>query len=130
MQVRFSSLAPPRCAWAMVLLVITLLSVPGLATIFGSVRGVVHDPQHHPVGGATVILQASDSAYKQESKTTAEGEFSFSAVPLGKYSVTVQAAGFAEQSQIFTVVSGQAPVLHYQLALASSEGKRHRHCFP
>ena len=53
--------------------------VPAFATVYGSVRGVVHDPQHHPIGGAAVTLQASDSAFKMESKTNADGEFSFSA---------------------------------------------------
>ena len=101
---------------------LVMWSLPAVAGVYGNVRGIVHDPTHHPVGGAEVILQASDSAFKMESKTNADGEFTFSAVPFGKYSVTVQAPGFAEQSQIFTVVSGQAPVLHYQLALASNEG--------
>jgi hypothetical protein len=106
------------------LIFVVLLSwsaLPVRATVYGNVRGIVHDPTHHPVGGAQVVLQASDSAFKMDSKTNADGEFSFSAVPLGKYSVTVQASGFAEQSQIFTVVSGQAPILHYQLAVASNE---------
>ncbi|HZP24046.1 MAG TPA: TonB-dependent receptor [Terriglobales bacterium] len=89
-----------------------------MASVFGDVRGVVHDPQHHPVDGALVTLAAADSGYKREAKTSGSGEFSFSAVPLGKYSITVQAAGFAPQSQVLNVVSGSAPVLHYQLALA------------
>ncbi len=82
------------CSLASVFAIMMLLSLPVLATVYGSVRGVVHDPQHHPVGGATVVLQASDSAFKMESKTNADGEFSFSAVPFGKYSVTVQGDRF------------------------------------
>jgi hypothetical protein len=105
----------------MALAMVVALQIPALATVYGSVRGVVHDPQHHPLGGAAVTLQASGSAFKMEAKTNADGEFSFSAVPFGKYSVTVLAPGFADQSQLFTVVSGQAPVLHYQLALATKK---------
>jgi len=91
------------------------------ATVFGNVRGVAHDPQHHPIGAAQVTLQASDSGYKRDAITTSEGEFYFDAVPLGKYTVTVRAPGFAPQSQVFNVVSGSAPVLHYQLAVASAK---------
>src|ERR1700735_3606671 len=107
-------------ALAFVALLLCLIQ-SAMATVYGNVRGIVHDPTHHPIGGAQVVLQASDSAFKMDSKTHADGEFPFSAVPLGKYSVAVQATGFAEQSQIFTVVSGQAPILHYQLAVASNE---------
>ena len=90
------------------------------ATVFGNVRGVVHDPQHHPIGGAQATLQASDSAYKLTTETGANGEFVFDAVPLGQYTVTVEAVGFAPQSQALVIASGAAPVLHYLLAVASA----------
>ena len=38
-----------------------VLSVPALATIFGTVRGIAHDPQHRPVAGAHVALKAIGS---------------------------------------------------------------------
>jgi len=96
---------------------------PAAATVFGNVRGVVHDPQHQPINAARATLQASDSAYKLIADTGADGEFHFDAVPLGKYSVTVEAPGFAPQSQVLVVVSGSAPVLHYQLAIAAAQEK-------
>src|SRR5271166_5822639 len=99
------------------------LSSPAAATVFGNVRGVVHDPQHQPINGAHTTLQASDSAYKLTADTGADGEFHFDAVPLGKYSVTVEGPGFAPQSQVLVVVSGSAPVLHYQLAIAAAQEK-------
>jgi hypothetical protein len=101
--------------------VIASLCSPASATIFGNVRGVVHDPQHHPIDTAVVTLQAADSDYKRDARTSGSGEFYFDAVPLGQYVVTVQAPGFAAQSQNLTVVSGAAPVLHYQLAIASAK---------
>ncbi len=99
----------------------TAAVLPLSATIFGNVRGVVHDPQHHPIGGAQIVLRADGSDYKRETRTGASGEFAFDAVALGKYKVTVQAPGFAAESQEFNVVSGSAPVLHYQLAVASAK---------
>jgi outer membrane receptor protein involved in Fe transport len=104
------------------LLVLTLLGAGAvLGTVFGSVRGVVHDPQHRPISGAHATLQASNSAYKQEADTNAEGVFEFPAVPLGQYTVTVEMKGFAPAAQSLTVVSGSAPVLHYQLAIATAQ---------
>ena len=91
------------------------------ATVFGNVRGIVHDPQHHPIDGALVALKANDSDYRRDAKTSGSGEFYFDAVPLGKYTITVQVPGFAIQSQVLNVVSGSAPVLHYQLAVAGAK---------
>jgi hypothetical protein len=99
------------------------IAIPCSATVFGNLRGVVHDPQHHPVSGAHATLQASDSAYSLAAESDNDGEFHFDAVPLGKYTVAVDAAGFAPQSQLLVVVSGSAPVLHYQLAIATPQEK-------
>src|SRR5262249_7257729 len=95
--------------------------LPALATVFGNVRGIVHDPQHQPVSAAHATLQATDSAYKLTAETDADGQFHFDAVLLGKYNVTVEAPGFAPQTQLLVVVSGSAPVLHFRLAVDSAK---------
>src|SRR5467141_4816877 len=95
------------------------LSVPAMATIFGTVRGIVHDPQHRPVADATVTLKAKNSDYLQTVQTDAEGGFHFDAVPLGDYVVTVSQAGFATQEQNVTALTGTAPILHFELRLPS-----------
>jgi hypothetical protein len=93
---------------------------PCAATILGNLRGVVHDPQHHPMSGAKAKLQSTNSDYQMEATTNADGVFEFSGVPLGEYKVTVEAPGFAGSTQVLMLGAGSAPVLHYQLALASA----------
>jgi hypothetical protein len=88
------------------------------ATIFGTVRGVVHDAQHLPIPGATVTLKAQDSDWVQTQKTNESGEFEFSAVPIGNYTVTATLEGFQKQEQSLLVRSDTSPVLHFELALA------------
>jgi TonB dependent receptor/Carboxypeptidase regulatory-like domain/TonB-dependent Receptor Plug Domain len=88
-----------------------------LATVFGTVRGIVHDPQHRPVSDAKIVLQARNSAYNQTAQTDAEGQFHFDAVPLGAYTVTVSQDGFQTGEQNVTVLSGTAPILHFELRL-------------
>jgi outer membrane cobalamin receptor len=88
-----------------------------IGTIFGTVRGIVHDPQHRPVSGATVTLQAKQSALTQTFQTGDDGQFHFDAVPLGSYVVTVSQAGFETAQQNVTVLSGTAPILHFELHL-------------
>jgi hypothetical protein len=89
------------------------------ATIFGNVRGVVHDPQHRPIQDATVALKADDSDWQQTQKTTDSGEFEFTAVPVGNYTATVLVSGFQQQQQSVTVISDTSPVLHFELAITS-----------
>ena len=89
------------------------------ATIFGKIQGVVHDPQHRPVAAATVVLKSSTSAWSQTRQTDQDGAFNFSAVPIGDYVVTVTQSGFDHSEQTVTVTSGSAPVLHFQLKVAS-----------
>ena len=73
-----------------VFIAVFLLCGPLLhATIFGKIQGIVHDPQHRPVAGASVTLQAITSAWSQTTQTDDNGEFSFTSVPVGDYKVTV-----------------------------------------
>jgi len=89
------------------------------ATIFGKIQGIVHDQQHRPVAGATVKVQAVTSDWSQTTQTDDNGEFSFTAVPVGDYKITVTQTKFQTSEQTVTVASGSAPVLHFQLAVAA-----------
>jgi hypothetical protein len=92
-----------------------------LASIFGAVRGVVHDPQHRPIRGAHVTLKADNSDWSQSQESGGDGEINFTAVPLGDYTVTVTATGFAEMHLAAVVRSDTAPVLHFELAIAGAK---------
>src|SRR5579862_7186843 len=78
---------------------VILFSIPALATIFGSVRGLVHDPQHRPIQGAHITLKSQTSDWTQSQDSTASGEFEFRSVPIGTYTVTVSSQGFLEMQQ-------------------------------
>lgn len=95
-----------------------LVAVTVSATIFGSVRGIIHDPQHRPVQGAMVMLKAKSSEWAKSTNTDANGNFEFNAVPVGEYSVIVANPGFVQGSQEVVVESGTEPVVHLQLRVA------------
>jgi outer membrane receptor protein involved in Fe transport len=99
-------------------LITTLCAMAG---VFGAVRGIVHDPQHRPVQGAMVMLKAKNSDWGKTMNTDDNGEFQFSAVPLGEYTVSVASPGFEQTMQTVIVESGTVPVLHYQLAVATTK---------
>jgi outer membrane cobalamin receptor len=95
-----------------------LLATGAFATVFGTIRGVVHDVKHRPITDATVSLKTSASSYAQTTKTDANGEFIFDAVPLGDYSIIVSKDGFGTLEQSITILSGTAPIYHLELPIA------------
>ncbi|HYK91033.1 MAG TPA: carboxypeptidase-like regulatory domain-containing protein, partial [Acidobacteriota bacterium] len=95
-----------------------LSAVQLLATVFGTVGGIVHDPQHHPIQGAELVLRARSSDWSRTSQTGDNGEFRFMAVPVGEYALVGRHPGFREAEQEISVRSGSAPVIHFALALA------------
>jgi len=101
------------------LLFILLWAATAAATIFGSVRGIVHDPQHRPLPGAMVMLRANSSDWVKSTNTDDNGEFQLNAIPIGEYRVVVVAPGFDQISQAVTVRSGTEPVLHLALKVSA-----------
>ena len=89
------------------------------ATVFGNVRGVVHDPQHRPVANATVKIKSATSDWNETVQSDQDGLFSFNALPVGDYEVSVTKAGFAEEQQSVTVVADSSPTLHFQLSIGT-----------
>src|ERR1700690_1826821 len=103
----------------LVLGTLLLFAASATATIFGSLRGIIHDPQHRPVQGAMVMLKAKSSEWSKTADTDANGDFEFNAVPLGEYSISVANPGFSQAVQTVVVNSGSEPVVHFQLKLAA-----------
>ena len=98
-----------------------LLFVPLVrATIFGNIRGIVHDPQHRPIAGVDVTLKSSTSAWTQTVQTDPNGEFHFDAVAIGEYSIAIHHPGFRDISENLVLSSGSSPLLHFELKIAST----------
>lgn len=89
-----------------------------IAAALGSIRGVVHDPAHLPVGGAIVALQSRTSHYELSTQTARDGAFTFPSVAVGQYLITIQRSGFATEQGSVTVNSSSTPELHFQLQIA------------
>ncbi len=94
---------------------------PSHATIFGSVRGIVHDPQHRPIQGAHLTLKAQNSDWTRSENSNGNGEFLFTSVPFGNYTATVISNGFQQLSQEVIVESDTSPVLHLQLSIQGAK---------
>ena len=99
---------------------VALLPAMLMAIVFGSLRGVVHDPDHRPVPGARIAIQSTTSDYAQNLSSGVEGNFETPSLPAGAYRITVTKEGFAAAAQEVVVVSGSAPVLHFQLSIGTT----------
>ncbi len=97
------------------------LTLAAYASIFGSVRGVIHDPQHRPVQGAMVMIKAKSSDWSATTNSDSNGNFNFNAVPLGEYEVSVAAPGFQQARQNVVVIADTEPVLHFALNVAGTK---------
>ena len=106
---------------AILLPAVLLVPFAAWASIFGSVRGVVHDPQHRPIQGAHVTLKAQNSDWTQSQDSPDSGAFDFSSVPIGNYTVTVSSKGFQEVHRDVIVRSDTSPVLHFELTIAGAK---------
>lgn len=63
-------------------------------TVSGTINGTVVDPSSLPIAGATVTLTSADTGLKTSQITGSAGEFTFTAVLPGRYSVAAEMAGF------------------------------------
>ena len=65
----------------------------------GSITGTVQDPTGAVVPNAKVILLNTDQGITLQTTTNASGEYTFSPVRIGHYTVSVTAPGFSKTTQ-------------------------------
>ena len=63
-------------------------------SIYGTITGTVVDPSGGAVASANITLKNVASGDVRRSVTNSDGYYSFSSVPAGSYSLTVEAPGF------------------------------------
>jgi outer membrane receptor protein involved in Fe transport len=108
----------PRFRAIVVILLITVC-VSVYASVFGTVKAIVHDPQHRPVKDAQITVQSTTSAFKQTGSTNNDGIATILNVPVGVYTVTISAKGFSAEQQAVTVTSDNVQELHFALSIAA-----------
>jgi outer membrane receptor protein involved in Fe transport len=91
------------------------------ASVFGTVKAIVHDPQHRPVQGAQVVVQSRTSAFKQSGTTNEDGIAMVLNVPVGEYDIKIVSPGFAVGQQSVMVTSDNVQELHFALTVAQRE---------
>jgi len=85
-----------------------------------SLRGIIKDPSGATVSGATIKLfdPATGRTLTDTSKST--GEYQLLQIPPTKYTITVTAAGFGDQSKIAELLVNQPATVNFTLSLKSN----------
>lgn len=78
-----------------------------LADTTGTILGTVTDPQGAVVVGATVTAKQEDTNLTRTTTTDEEGNFRFSALPIGPYVISVDAPGFNRGAGALALAVGQ-----------------------
>src|SRR5215813_1331091 len=103
-------------------LAVLLLAATGASAQIqiGSIKGAVTDPTGSVVADAVVWLTNSITGEKIERVTDGAGGFAFNNVPFNRYTLRVEAKGFAPQSRQVTVNSNLPLELSVGLRVAGS----------
>lgn len=89
-------------------------------SINGSIRGSITDPSGAPVAGVAVTVKNLDTGFTREVMTAGDGVYLAPNLPIGVYSVSTAAAGFAPFLQTgVTLNAGLDATVNQQLKLGS-----------
>jgi hypothetical protein len=86
-----------RCLPGYVCATLFCLSSALAQTVTGSITGEVADQSGALVAGANVTAENIATAVKTSAKTNAEGVYTIRFLPIGTYTVTIEATGFSKQ---------------------------------
>lgn len=83
------------------LLLITVLTISNLAVVYGqsstgSLSGLVSDERDAVITNATVSAKNVQTGISRTAQTNGEGRFNFVSMPIGLYSITVEASNFSK----------------------------------
>ena len=103
---------------SLVLLLLVLGSLEGQVPT-GTIAGIVRDPSGAPVSGARLKVVSLATNVSRSKLTTAEGDYSFPALPAGEYEVIVETAVFQRMVRTASVEVGSTTSADFTLRLGA-----------
>src|ERR1700754_1776127 len=94
-------------------LVIATVMAPSLmaqSLVSGDLTGTVTDPSGAVVSGATVMIKNNSTGASRTATTNSNGNYRFSLLGPGTYTISVTASGFSKAESTASVNLGQATV--------------------
>jgi len=112
-----------EAAWAAILVLAFMAAVSHAQDFRGSMAGAVMDSSGGRIQSAEVRLQATESSLERQTRSDGRGEFRFTDLLPGAYTVTVRAKGFADASSTVSVTVGVDGAASLQLETQSKLAK-------
>ena len=103
-------------------LIATVLGVQGFAQVAptGTISGLVSDASGASIVNAQVKVTNADTNVTQTAATGSNGGYRFSALPIGRYDVTVTMAGFKTETEKSVILDvGQEAIENFKLAIGA-----------
>ena len=105
----------------LLLLVLTVSQLVLGQTFRGGIAGTVQDSTGAVVSGAKITLNGTDTGSTRQTVSTSAGDYSFQDLPLGNYTIAVDASGFTPMKIDQIVVRpGQVYSLDIKVSVAAS----------
>lgn len=86
-------------------LIALLLASAAWSQTTGELHGLVQDPSRKTLSGAQVTLRSDATTASRTAESDANGEFTFASLPIGEYTVEVEAGGFKSFVQRYIQVT-------------------------
>ena len=108
----------------MVLAVLTLCTVGALGqTTTSNIEGTVSDPNGAVLVGATVKVKSEQLATERSTVTDSSGSYRFTALPAGRYTVTVSQSGFGDSITAIELTLNKTASLNIQMQVSGNVGQ-------
>jgi Carboxypeptidase regulatory-like domain len=104
-------------------LVVAAVMAPSLmaqSLVSGDMTGTVTDPSGAVLSGASVTLKSDATGQTRSTTTGSNGNYRFSLLPPGNYTITVNMTGFSKAEEKASVNVGQATVADVKLSVGTS----------
>jgi hypothetical protein len=110
-----------RVALACAIAISLLTGVTSQAQVnTGTLSGQVTDSSGAVVGGATLSIQSAETGYTRVVNSEGDGDYAFPDLPIGKYTLTVTATGFATAKEDETISVGSRSRADFRLSVGST----------
>jgi len=107
---------------SLLVLIVLLFGISALAQSTATLKGTVTDQKGAVVPGATVTVRNQATDVERTSQTDTDGNFQIASLPVGNYTIEVQAQGFKTQSASgLSVEVGRTIVKNFELEIGAIE---------
>ncbi len=107
---------------AVYLLTVSIAAEARAQIVGGTLSGTITDSSGAAVAGAAVLIHNEETGTERRLRTDSSGHYAAPSLPIGSYSVTVEAAGFVtERRRGVSLTVGQASDLNLSLHVASEQ---------